>query len=323
VALLFAPLALQGLLDDLVQGVRNARRSVYADRTSMALSRVVRLELEDGRIAGLLAGLGLLAFFAPSRRLIRTWAVALLLGLIYKPLHPVAHEYLNHPVQLIWSLSLALAVGLLFDIRWSPRWWHVLAVPLALVVGLRGLTIPPPVNPSNQAKARKPRPWIPRFCRVGASLQAISDLARGRVSERDPPGTEGYFRPFLSYADYAWDEARGALVYLRTMTKPTTRVANVLRGYPPVSLNGASGRISPFPAESGVLWLWQVNPDLEPAFIQALDACPDSVVVWVPNERSFDPKLQLDALAKAIRARYVRDTGFRRIEVWRRRGNEK
>jgi hypothetical protein len=299
-ALLFAPLMLQGLVGDLVRGVANARYGGQYVKTSFTEAGLVLWrQFADRRILIVPGCIFALALYnrSPTRRCAITWLLTLLLAIIYKPLHPVPHNYLNHPLYIVWSINVAVLIALILE---APGVWWVQAGAIVAVVVMSV-------------------PGVPKYCRGRGSLKAIGSLATGVVPEKAPPGAEGLYRPDRTYSAYSWGEERGVHAYLRTHTRPDTRVAVVLRNPPFLAINGPVGRISPFPAESGILWLWQVNPKLEPAFVKSLQETPDSVVVWVSNERSFDPKLQLPDLARTIQELYVFEARLGRIEVWRRR----
>lgn len=300
-ALAFAPLALQGLFDDFVRGVSQAQTSqVYAKRSLAQAMSIVGLELADTRVVLVLVANLLLALRSRTnaQRTAFTWLIGLLLAVVYKPAHPVAHDYLDVPLRLFWSINVAVLVGLILDARPYASWLQVGAIVAVLIMGVRG---------------------VPKFCRPWDSLHAIGCLAHGEDPEKPPAGAIDSYRPDKTWAAYSWGEDRGVRAYLRTKTGPNTRVANLLRNPPFLAINGPVGRISPFPAESGILWLWQVNPDLEPQFVQALEHTPDSVVVWVSNEKSFAPQLALPELVRTIERLYVREARFGRIEVWRRK----
>src|SRR5206468_3321220 len=130
-----------------------------------------------------------------------------------------------------------------------------------------------------------------------------------------PPGAETHFPPLRSWASYSWDDYRAVLAYLRRATGPETRIVNVLRNRPFLTFNGPVGRVTPLPADTGVLWILQVDPSLEEAYVAAMRRSRDSVVVWVPGETSFDPRLQLPLIAAAIPRLYRPEARFGPIEV--------
>ncbi|MFO0960497.1 MAG: hypothetical protein U0800_24195 [Isosphaeraceae bacterium] len=112
------------------------------------------------------------------------------------------------------------------------------------------------------------------------------------------------------------EDYRETLNYLRTQIGPDTRVANVLRGYPP--LTGATGRLSAFPAES-IAWCILIRSEDEADFARALEGRPDSVVVWSPEEVGRRTRFDLEILAPTIRRLYEPAAAFGPIEVWTRR----
>ncbi len=256
-------------------------------------------QLADGRVLiVLLANLGLaIRLGRESRRLVRPWLVALVLALMYKPPHPVPHAYLEHPLRLVLAVNLALLVHLVLEVRRPVGWVSVGA--LAAILGMI-LT-----------------PW-PRFARLDANVTAIETLRRGVVPVDVPPGAVARFPPVWRDASYSWDDYRAVLTYLRRHTGPETRVANVLKNPPFPPVNGPVGRISPFPAEAGMPFLWQVGPRMERRFARALKETPDTVVVWVPGETSFDPSFRTPNIDRTIRRLYRPEARFGAIEVWRR-----
>jgi hypothetical protein len=76
-----------------------------------------------------------------------------------------------------------------------------------------------------------------------------------------------------------------------------------------------------FPTDQGVLWAWQLSPDYDRICAEALERTPDSVVVWVPDERGSPGAalVSVPEVERAVRRLYVPDAKFGAIEVWRRR----
>jgi hypothetical protein len=229
-----------------------------------------------------------------SGRAARVWLVALLAAGAYKPLHPVPHDYLRHPVMVAWSVGVAVLVERILEARVLPP-----MARLVSVVAIVGAAVPGP----------------PAFCNLEATLAAPAFLAKGTPPQVAPPG---YVRRATlgNAACYAWADYRDVLLYLRERTGPQTQVANVLKGFP--AINGPVGRPSPFAAESGLVWAWAVDPTIEARFAEALEETPDSVVVWTPGEVG-PVAMDLDRLAPAIRRLYRPEARFGPIEVWRRR----
>ena len=143
-------------------------------------------------------------------------------------------------------------------------------------------------------------------------------LLRGEMPIKPPIGC---FRPFPGYqsGNSRWTSYREVLIYIRSQTGPRTLVANVINTYPYEPVNGPSGRLSPFLAESGICWMTQVNVDLDAEFARSLLNSIDSVVVWDPSQTDAEPRLALKGLMAVIRQNYEPAARFGRHEVWRRR----
>jgi hypothetical protein len=133
-----------------------------------------------------------------------------------------------------------------------------------------------------------------------------------------PLGAAAHFAPVDPNSPYTWDQYREVLAYLRLRTGPHTQVANLLRNVPFPGLNGTVGRISPLRADSGIIWLYALDPALEADFARSLEAADDAVVVWIPGERSFDPRLQIPILERTVPQFYRPEARLGGIQVWRR-----
>ncbi len=294
----FAPLAAQGLLGDFVRGVRQASHGRYGEYP-VGLVRKVIVQLGEPRFAMGSALAVAVALVAPSgiRRLALPWVLMLLPVLVYRPLHPFPHAYLAHPLWLIWSINLAVITGAAMT-AWKRRSWLALgSVGLLLALAL---------------------PGVPRFCDMGASLRAIGDLGRRIEPAHVPLGAAAHFAPGDSNSPYTWDQYREVLAYLRLRTGPRTQVANLLRNVPFPGVNGSVGRISPLRADSGILWLYQLDIGREADYARLLEAADDAVVVWIPGERSFDPRLQIPILERTVPQFYHPEARLGGIQVWRR-----
>lgn len=317
----FLPLVLSGALDDFLRGVRKAAYGSAYDRTNRtgfldglveqfgwrrrgagASSGPGRLgAVWDLRFGVALLALGGLAVLGRpiARRRVVVFVVATVAAIAYAPLHPKAHAYLAHPRNLVWGIDLAvLAASILAGLAVRHR-AQVLAA-----VALTAAAVPGP-----------PAYWRPSAC-----VRALGELFQAVEPSRCPPGAEGHFAPADEKSPYTWDAYRRTLRYLRATTTPETPVANLLRNVPFPAINGPVGRVSPLPAESGVIWLWSVEPELEPAFAEALSAVPrGAVAVWDPRAATFDARLELARVAAVLRASYQMEARFGAIEVWRRR----
>jgi hypothetical protein len=294
----FAPLAAQGLLGDCVRGVREATRGRYGQYPENLLGKVIG-QLAEPRLAIGTALAWATVYVAPSRvrRVAVPWVLCLTLVLLYRPLHPVPHAYLLHPLWLVWSVNLALVTGTVLTLlKGRPR---LALASVALLVALAS-------------------PGTPQFCDPGASVLALRDIGLGTVPSRVPPGAAMHFAPAAPHSPYTWDQYRRVLVYLRSKTGPQTLVANLLRNVPFPSLNGTIGRISPLPADAGIVWLYMLDTSREVNFALALEAAQDAVVVWIPGERSFDPRLQLPILESTVPKFYRPEATIAGIQIWRR-----
>jgi hypothetical protein len=299
---IFAPLICAGVMRDFLRVLRVAHYGgSYNKVTFIGFGRGLGMEVVAWNTAWVLAAIVSITVVAPEamRRSGRTWALALLGVLFYKPLSPFGHVYLNHPRILVGSIAVAVVVGwLLSTPRLSPM-SRLLAVVAVLIAGT---------------------PGVPLYCSVTKSVQSLGPLARGEDPVDVPLGCKPYFsRSFGREAPYRWADYRQVLAYLRRTTQPETLVANVLNVFPYPPLNGPAGRLSPFPAAGGILYLPWVNPGLEAEFAATLDRSPDSVVVWIPSDPGVDPKFRFGRIMEVVRGQYQPEVRFGAIEVWRRK----
>lgn len=292
----FLPLVRAGVFDDFVAGLRTL--SAGGDYNKNSVGRAMSLLLDEVcqfRIVSIAVGVACLAWSEAGRGLrpvARVWLTALAGVLLYAPLSPARHPYLDHPLWLIWSVNVAVLTGLILA-SGVPAKWQLFALLLVLGTG---------------ATAR------PQFCRPGPLRDAIAALREGREPVAAPAG---YRRPL--HNPPPWADYRALLAYLRAHTDPSTRVACLLEG---VAVTGPTGRLSALPAESAT-WLYMVKPGDEPRFVQSLERADDSVVVWDPARSRAGtgpdtPPLFPD-LDAAVRRLYRPDARFGAIEVWRRK----
>lgn len=300
IALAFAPLAMAGVLGDFARSLRVvAPGGGYNKATAARVAAEFLKQLTFKNLA-LLAALGLLGrgTAARTRRSARTWALAWLAVALYRPLSPMPHAYLSHPLALVEAVVLAVVVALLLE---SPALGPAARLAAVLLVLGLGATIKP------------------RFVNPIMSRDALATLRSGAESNLPPTGYRRNPEVPLS-ALYPWDDYRDLLLYLRQQTDPGTPVANALMGLPAVC--GEVGRRSAFPAES-IAWLYTVRKDDQDAFARALDRADDSVVVWSPAEHAegaiFRKWLPLDQIVAVIRSRFEPAAKFGAIEVWRRK----
>lgn len=299
VTLGFAPLVLAGIADDLIRGIRIASYGgPYSAANSRGALAILSDQFQDRMVIASLGSMLLIACLGPHdlKRTARTWTLAMLAALAYRPLHPVTqHMYLVLPLALVSMVALAPGVAWLsLPQALSPT------VRLLVVVLILYELVP-----------------IPRFCDPDRSLHAIELLARGEAPREPPLGSLQSF-PSVAPSTYPWQDYLDVVAYLQGATGPKTRVANLLRCVPWPSLNGPAGRVSPFLAESGICWMWFVRMDLDPEFAQALDRESDAVVVWVPNEDGIEPRMRYPRVVEVVRRQFRPEARFGPIEVWRR-----
>ncbi len=295
--LMFLPLLCAGLFDDFLRSLRLVSYGGGYNRVSLAsLLDQTLYALRPMRVAAVPTAVLLLAPAAApdDRRLGRTWLVALAGALLYRPLSPVPHAYLTHPLMVVWAVLGVVLVHLaLSDRRLLPS----LQLLLVLLLLGTGVTLKP------------------RFCNPNGSREAVGTLRRGE----DPgPSPTGYAADVdvPAAARYEWEDYRNLLAYLRHDLGPRTRVANALKYVPAVT--GPAGRLPALPAES-VAWLIVVHSEDEDRFANALRRTPDSVVVWVPAEQDHPRLWRMPRLTAVIEELYEPDRRFGALEVWRRK----
>jgi hypothetical protein len=290
-ALAFLPLIAQGIFDDFLRGVRLAGYGGGYSRATPGgmVAGVVRQATEFRWVA--LPMIVLLLGGSASgaiRREARVWLLAALGVLLYKPLHPFPHDYLDHPRWVVWSVLLGLAAAAIMG-----RSGLSSRIRLAAAVGLLAAAVPEK----------------PMYCNPRAALSAI--LGKGHV----PPGYAHHMTAYQAGL-YPWDDYRRAVEFLRDELGPETRVANLL-GYQLATI-GASGRLPVFRNESGLLWKSQVGWE-DRVYLEQLEAEVDSVVVWAPDDEGPEPGLVSAPLIDLVRRRYEPAARFGVIEVRRRR----
>ncbi len=299
----FVPLAMSGILGDFA---RSLRVVAYGSTYNRVTPRIVLERLATEAIDYRLFLLPTLAILAARRvlrpedwRLARTWGIALLGVAFYAPLSP-GGGYLEQPLWVVWSVHVAILAQLLLSAPVAAT-WRLLMVALLII----------------QVVAVRPAKLGPIKAR-----QAIAAL---RTGQGPPEAPLGYTHNYPWVPLYRWQDYRDAIAYLRTSTRPETRVANALFG---AAAAGPAGRLSAFPAESAN-WLFVVRRRDEPLFVEALERTPDSVVIWDPSReedletRVGDPSREEGPkgrqLFAAIRRLYRPEAKFGPIEVWARK----
>jgi hypothetical protein len=233
------------------------------------------------------------------RRTAEVWLLAYLGVWFYKPLSPVPFPYLEHPLVLVWCVNIGVLVHLLRAPDLARPAVRLVAVLLAVRLGVH-------------AK--------PYECSVAYARQGIAALRSGKEPPEAPLGLHIKLPVDPGALAYPWPDYRETLAYLRSQTSPETRVANLIHLIP--ALNGPAGRPTFLPAES-LAWL-KVRPQDEPAFERAIDEAPaDSLVAWIPEESGtvdlYRHFAEVERLAPTIRRRFVPEARFGAIEIWRRK----
>jgi hypothetical protein len=296
-ALGFLTLVAHGILDDFVRGLHVAAYGgPYSRVTPQAVIELLGDELLKPWMLAVSTSLLVLSVApSPLRGSAQTWLLALTGALLYRVLHPVPHFYLALAPAVMSAVGLALPTAWLVSRERLSRHVRVLAIVLVLLETM---------------------PRVPLYCSPIESVKALGPLARGEDPIQAPLGCRHtWFGPLLSH--YRWNHCRAAMNYLRRTTSPDTEIANVLREPPFPAMNGPVGRRSPFRAESGICWMYLVDIDLDSEFARELEATPNSVVVWSPDELGA-PRLELPHLRACIRRLYRPEARFGPIEVWRR-----
>jgi hypothetical protein len=227
------------------------------------------------------------------------WLLAFATSLVYEPLHPKWHAYLAHPRHLLAAITLGSVAGSLLAHGGAsnPRRTSVLLLGLLIVAS----------------------PGMPRFFDPLRSIEGIRILARGRPPDVAPLGAVEHFRPEDPRALIRWNDYRDSLVYLSKATTAETLVANLVRNKPLLAINGPIARLSPWPAESGIVWIYSVDPERERDFLTALESAPaGTAVVWDPDLPASLPGMEVELLRQGVRRWFRREAVFGPIEVWRK-----
>jgi hypothetical protein len=284
----------------MIRGVSaNAMGSYHNDRTFQSIYKSIYYELcmpQYGVVFGGLCVLGLIS--RRGERMERMAILAMFAGaIVYRPISPFQHAYLEHPIRLAWSTAIVGLFGWAYSSRRVPPIARWLLVAVVLPIGV---------------------PKWPAAVDLWASWRALPALARGELSEEAPPGVRHYLgmdrRKFYNWPDY-----REAVLYLERETELATRVAVLIRDHPHPAFTGAVGRAPVFRGESGILWLYWGAGRTEADYVEDLRRVRDSVVVWAPDEKIEDERLRLEILTAEIRRLYEPAARFGRIEIWRRR----
>lgn len=302
--LAFFPLLVTGTLDDFLRNFQEALEGGgYHEVGKRSLLKDVTDQLnawENWMPLVVLFGVASLGRGA-QRRTVVTWLVAFAFVLIYKPLSPVAHGYLGHPLVVVRAIALGVLSGATLRADWLRP---VVKVIVILAIILEAV------------------PGIPVNCRPDRVAESVRCLWWGEDSASVPPGCERAFSPAATHP-YHWDDYQAVLKHLRTKTGPRTKVVNFLRSYPFPMLNAPVGRLTAYPSVAGILWLRWVDPGLEPEFARAIEAEWDAVVVWMPGVPADHARLKLPLIEATVRRCYAPEAKHGEFEIWRRRSDSK
>jgi hypothetical protein len=302
--LAYLPLILQGLFDDFLRGfVFVSPAGSYHHRSPANRLAGLMQQLSTTTAAVPLAILLLLprSGHATVRRA-TTWLVALGMSLLYSPIAPIPHEYLQHPRHLVLAVNIAVLAHLILSAP-AVRSAYRLAFLLVLM-----------------------SPFIakPRYCSVRATAERLPCLVRGQWPTAMPPVLDP------SQAE-DWSNYSEMIDYLRRSTEKSMRIADLRLGVEPV--HGIVNRLSPFPVDTpSLIWIrhFEGKPvplGTEREYIACLERTPSSVVLWEPS-KSLKGKhysilgeepFEYRELAATIRRLYEPEARFGPIEVWRRR----
>jgi hypothetical protein len=300
-AVAFAPVVLAGLGGDFVRSLGIvAYGGPYSKNTRAEAITNLFAEFNTWRTI-IALGVTVLLAIQPRHALHpigRTWLLAVVAALVYRPIAPIQHFYFILPLFLVSAMALAIAVSWLLRAQRLPQPVQLLAVAMVVYECM---------------------PAPPLMFSLAESWRAVHALARGEMMATAPPGCVRHFCADAGWPSPQWDDYRGLLADIRTRTRPRTLVANCFNQFPYLPINGPTGRLSPFRAESGVCWLSYVDIDLDGEFAQALEAATDSVVVWEPRQPAPDPRLQLKRVISVIYQYYEPAARFGRLEVWTRK----
>ena len=292
-ALAFAPLVAGGLIGDLLDCLRHtALGSSYNHVEKRAiLTRVWAQIIDRPRVLIVpvaVAGLAMTAV-RERRRLAATWIVAMAGSLFYKPLSPLEHLYLAHNHILVYSVAVAVLVGLLLEWRGPPASARLVLVLLLL--------------------DRVLRPW-PEFALPREALRALPVLARGEMPPEAPRCGVLTAMP--------WEDYRATIGYLRRHAPPGTYVANALSNLVPI--DGAIGALPPMPGES-LSWFAHFGKNATPLdqeYAGRLERSPALYVVWRPEGGRGGPPVP-DRLVDVILRDFTPEARFGPYEIRRRK----
>ena len=128
-----APLIAAEIVNDLIRGLRIAGYGgPYSKATPALVLECLLDQFSNWRTDVPLALTFCMAIRAGGelRPMARTWSLAWLGALVYRPVHPVQHMYLIHPLMLVSSITWSFPVSYWLSLRWLSRPVRIVAVAL-------------------------------------------------------------------------------------------------------------------------------------------------------------------------------------------------
>ncbi|MBI1322208.1 hypothetical protein GC170_03335 [bacterium] len=238
-----------------------------------------------------------------STRVVLPWTVALIFALAYQSVHPISHDYLMLPMKTIYAVNLAILAAL---VRESLGRETLQAAGISAAVVLLAMN-----------------KW-PDECSPQAALRSTRAFLTGSGDVDVPHGARRYFQPgevdvSERRSGYPWADYVATIEYLKAKTTPHTYVAGAFKRMPFPSLNGPTGRPSPWPGEGGTTFLLVLGLEKEERFIKALLNAPeDTVVVWVPGERAEADRVNFERLDRTIAENFAPEASFGIFQIYRR-----
>jgi hypothetical protein len=298
------PFLVRGLTADFLRGISaNTLGGYHNTRSFRTIGRILESELRQPRYSLLL--LGQLVVVVRARPGNRLASLAVLLaflgGLLYRPVSPFPHAYLEHALHVVAALGLAGVLSVIFASTLWPVLARCAAITLVLFVSL---------------------PSWPASVDLVASVRALPSLVAGTLPKEPPPGVRGLLPMEREIRSFNWPDYRATVEHIRATTDSTSKVAVLIRTHPYPTFTGIAGRAPVFRAESGILWLVWGQGRTESDFIEDLRRAPDSLVVRSPGEKTNETRLKLTELEAEVDRLYEREARFGVFEVLRRRPPE-
>ncbi|WP_206107714.1 hypothetical protein [Paludisphaera rhizosphaerae] len=304
---MFSPVFFSGLTGDFLRALRTVSHSgeFYGGGSLSRSWRLFTGELRDVWTLSVCSALLTVAWLATSpasRRFAAILLAANACALLYRPMHPVDHNYLTQPLVLFQALAIVAIVDAVTCDAIVARRTALLRFGVLII--LFDLAFP----------------WGNPYCDVRADVSAIKSLTTRSVPEQSPPGSIHAFPSTRGGgAVYTWGDYQATLEYLRQHTDASTPVANLLTHFPYPSINAAIGRISPLPIESVILVNWLPDIDFDDLVATTMREQPSETVV-ICDAEYVEGNLgrRLTRTRETLDRSYVPVARFGEIEIRRR-----